>query len=199
MSPYEIARIAEVLSMSTTDVIAKHTSEGGTVLRQREDGGCSLLDGKHCGVHRGRPLVCRLYPLGRIVGKDERETFVRLQGHPQSEGELGEAATIGDYLDSQGTEPYTVASTRYFALFSRLATLLRTQPDGLTTLESVRTGERQEVSALEWLDIDATLARRATSGIPANLEARVSLHLELLEREIAAMEAASLRHSSPLD
>jgi hypothetical protein len=43
---------------------------------------------------------------------------------------------------------------------------------------------------LEWLDIDRALARRSSGEIPQELEARVALHLELFEREIAALEAA---------
>jgi hypothetical protein len=190
VSSYEIARIAAVLALSTTEVIARYTVEGGTVLRQREDGGCSLLNGKACGVHGGRPLVCRLYPLGRIVQKDESEQFITLRGHPESEGVLGENGTIGAFLESQGTEPYTAASARYFALFTRLMAVLQARPSGIESFQSALSTGAPETDALEWLDIDATLARRAEGEIPADLEARVALHLALFEREIAALERA---------
>jgi Fe-S-cluster containining protein len=193
VSPYEIARIADALSLSTTEVILRHTVEGGTVLRQREDGGCSLLAGKGCGIHPGRPLVCRLYPLGRVVENGGSERFVQLRGHPQSEGQLGDNGTIGAFLQSQGTEPYIVASARYFALFSRLIAVLRARPDGSDSFQSVVSDGAAEDGALEWLDIDLTLARRAEGGIPTGVEARVTLHLQLLEREIASLEATHLR------
>jgi Fe-S-cluster containining protein len=189
VSSYEIARIADVLALSTTEVIQRYTIEGGTVLRQREDGGCSLLDGTACGVHGGRPLVCRLYPLGRMVQKDEAEQFITLRGHPQSEGKLGEDGTIGAFLEAQGTEPYTVASARYFALFTRLMAVLQARQGGIDSFQSVVTSGAPEDNALEWLDIDATLARRAEGEIPTDVEARVALHLSLFEREIAALEA----------
>ena len=192
VSPYEIARIAAVLALSTTEVIARFTSEGGTILKQREDGGCSLLDGKHCGVHGGRPLVCRLYPLGRVVEKGEQEHFVQLKGHPESEGKLGETGTIGEYLEAQGTAPYIHASARYFALFGRLVAVIRARPEGVETFDRVLTlgthESASDVDELEWLDVDATLARRAPTEIPDDLEARIALHLQLLEREIAALE-----------
>jgi len=192
VSPYEIARLAETLSLSTTEVIARYTTEAGTVLAQREDGGCSLLDGQRCGVHAGRPLVCRLYPLGRVVEHGENEHFVRLKGHPESEGKLGEAGTIGSFLDAQGVAPYIAASARYFALFGRLVAVIRARPEGVETFDRVMTQGTHErasdVNELEWLDVDATLARRATGEIPTDVEARVALHLELFEREIAALE-----------
>jgi uncharacterized protein len=188
VSSYEIARIAEVLALSTTEVIQRYTVEGGTVLRQREDGGYSLLVGKGCSVHGGRPLVCRLYPLGRIVQKDETEQFVTLRGHPQSEGTLGKVGTVGAFLDSQGTEPYTLASARYFALFTRLMAVLQARAGGNDSLQSVVSSGSAEADALEWLDIDATLARRAEGEIPTDVEARVTLHLSLFEREIASLE-----------
>lgn len=195
VSPYELARIAQVRSLSTTEVIARYTSEGGTILKQREDGGCSLLDGKHCGAHAGRPLVCRLYPLGRVVEKGKPEQFVQLEGHPESEGKLGEAGTIGAFLEAQGTEPYIAASARYFALFGRLVAVVRARPDGIETFDRVMTlgthESASEVDELQWLDVDATLARLAGHDVPEELEARITLHLELLEREIASLEHAA--------
>ncbi len=187
VNPYEIARIAAARNTSTTEVLEKHTVEGGTVLKQREDGGCSFLEGKGCGVHAGRPLVCRLYPLGRIVEKEENERFVRLRGHPESEGVFGEAGTIGQFLENQQAEAYMQASAKYFALFTRLVKVLSARPDGSDTFRQVvKDGVPEE--SIEWLDVDATLARRAKGPIPDDVEARVALHLRLLEDEIASME-----------
>lgn len=188
MNPYEIARIADARGISTTEVIEKHTVEGGTVLRQREDDGCTFLEGKGCGVHSGRPLVCRLYPLGRIVEKNESERFVRLRGHPESEGVYGEEGTIGGYIEGQGTEPYMRASARYFALFTRLVAVLRARPGGSETFQRVVTEGVGEGISVEWIDVDATLARLASS-IPDTVEERVALHLRLLESEIASRES----------
>lgn len=184
VSPYEIARIAEVLAISTTEVIARYTVDGGTALRQRDDGGCSLLDGAGCSVHAGRPLVCRLYPLGRAVDRRGAERFVVLQGHPESEGTFGTDGTVEGFLASQGTEPYIEASRRYFALFQRLLGLLRATPDGNDTFADVVTHGVREDDLLGWLDIDATLDARAQHR-PDDLDARVALHLSLLEAELA--------------
>jgi hypothetical protein len=199
VSPYEIARLAEALALSTSEVIARYTSEDGTVLRQREDGGCSLLDGKRCGVHRGRPLVCRLYPLGRIVQRGQGEHFVQLSGHPESEGVFGEHGTIGEFIDAQGTKPYIDATARYFELFARLVAVIQARPAGTSTFQDViarganqaRSSDEEDV--LEWIDIDRTLARRSAEQPPHELAARVALHLALLEREIARLESEAER------
>lgn len=197
VNPYEVARIGAVLGLSTTEVIARYTTGNGSALAMREDGGCVLLDGRHCGVHAGRPLVCRLYPLGRIAEDDVGETFVRIEGHPQSEGRFGSDGTIASFLEAQGVAPYLDASTRYFALYKRLVRLLKTRPDGDPALAQASTDRAGSTPAdlLEWLDIDATLAHRATAPVPKSLEARVDLHLALLEREIATFEAAGLREA----
>src|SRR5262245_22789218 len=81
INPYEVARLARAKGQSTSEFRAAWTEDGqGTVLREKEDGTCVFLGPRGCEVHRDRPLVCRLYPLGRIVRSDGSEHFIRCQG-----------------------------------------------------------------------------------------------------------------------
>ena len=45
-----------------------------------------FLGERGCTVHADRPLVCRLYPLGRHIDEHGAESFYHLEPHPQTEG-----------------------------------------------------------------------------------------------------------------
>src|ERR1700676_2186503 len=78
LSPFDLLRLAREAGVATSEAIARFTIRRGSILKFRDDGACVALDGARCGVHRGRPLACRLYPLGieRDRGDDK---FVTLE------------------------------------------------------------------------------------------------------------------------
>src|SRR5215470_9862277 len=79
LNPYELARLARNLGLTTTEFRAAWTEHGdGLALRQTETGACVFLGSEGCTVHPDRPLVCRLYPLGRHVSADGSEAFSRI-------------------------------------------------------------------------------------------------------------------------
>jgi Fe-S-cluster containining protein len=82
-----------------------------------QDGRCAALDGVRCGLHPGRPLACRLYPLGleRVPADNggSIERFVRLDPAPGSLGIYGESSTVAEFLDEQGVQPYLDAVEHY--------------------------------------------------------------------------------------
>ncbi len=76
-----------------------------------------MLDGSRCGIHRGRPLACRLYPLGierDDAGIDER--FITLEAAAGSLGVYGDDGTVDDFLDAQNVAPHLDANARYASL-----------------------------------------------------------------------------------
>lgn len=125
VNPYEIARLADNLAMSTGEFARKFTTNGGTQLASNDDETCVFLTSGGCGVHRDRPLVCRLYPLGRHVSASGEESFSEIEPDPGCTGVYGEERTIGDYLDSQGARPYMRAADRYLSLFCTLYGIMR--------------------------------------------------------------------------
>lgn len=162
VGPYEILRLARARGLSTTAFIADFTEAGGTVLRTRDDGACPFLAGRGCAVHADRPLVCRLYPLGREVDAAGLETFILLAPEPGSEGRRAAAGTVADYLARQGVAPFLAQHDRYAALYDRMLSLLaRLDPAAPARLPNDR--EALDAGALRstWLDIDATLAAPA--------------------------------------
>ncbi len=173
VNPYEIARIAARLGISTTETIARFTSNGSALAFP--DGKCAFLTEQGCSVHADRPLVCRLYPLGRVAQADGSETIVELQPHPQSEGEYDTDGTVEQYFESQGAAPLMAAARRYHVLLGRVMDLLAAQgeiadPDGadsggVVSLVDVDPAVEQHCAALNlaipedpWIKMEIHLA-----------------------------------------
>jgi Fe-S-cluster containining protein len=120
LSPYDVIRIARAAKVSTGEAVARYTLRRGSLLRFLPDARCAALVGPRCTIHPGRPLACRLYPLGleRAPGVEGRhvEHFVRLEPATGSFGVYGAAGTVAEFLDSQDVAPYLDALARYYPL-----------------------------------------------------------------------------------
>ena len=115
LSPYDVLRIARAAGVSTGEAVKRYTIRRGSILRFDKSGACVALDGTRCTIHSGRPLACRLYPLG-IERDGNGERLVQLRPEPGSLGVYGDGGTAGDFLDAQGTRPYLDALDQYRAL-----------------------------------------------------------------------------------
>jgi Fe-S-cluster containining protein len=193
LNPYEVARLAQTRGTTTTEVLARFTGTGGSTLAVREDGSCVFLGERGCTVHSGRPLACRLYPLGRQVAPDGEERFAELEPHPQSAGVYGGPGTVDDYLRSQDVEAFHRAAARYATVFRRMLAVLACRKDlGEVRDESNDAMGRPplpEDDAL--LDVDAVVARHCAErgiAVPSELEDRISIHLEALGALLDEME-----------
>ena len=78
---YDIYNIAKAMGVSAAEAAMKYCtiSPGQTSalpvahLKERLDGSCSLLRKGLCMVQKDKPIVCRLYPVGRYYdGKEQR-------------------------------------------------------------------------------------------------------------------------------
>lgn len=190
VNPYEVARIARHLGLSTTETIARFT-EDGVWLRRTADDACCLLEGRGCSVHGDQPLACRLYPLGRRALPDGSEQLVELEPHPESEGTYGGDGTAEDFLVGQGITEYVAASARYLAVLTRLAAALERRlarhPQELDGLDLGPAGGRyaHRGPLPGWLDLDAMVLGAAEPGAPAPVAdpwAAMQLHVAMLER-----------------
>ena len=191
LSPYELARLAEAIGATTRVVLERHTDEGGTVLRF-DAHGCTFKDGARCRAHGGRPLACRLYPLGRIVDEHGDETFVEVAPHPDSKGIYGGPGTIASYLEAQGTEPFVAWAARYSAVARKIFARLDEAEGGAEAFREVVT--TPVAIASDWLDVDAVVARAGSARgipVPADVEARGAIHLEELEAWVASPGSVS--------
>ena len=121
LSPYDVIRIARAAKVSTGTAVARYTMRRGSLLRFLPDGRCAALEGPRCTIHPGRPLACRLYPLGleRAPGADGAgyvERFVQLEPAAGSLGVYGTAGTVAEFLNGQGVGPYLNAVAFYYPL-----------------------------------------------------------------------------------
>lgn len=121
LSPYDVIRIARAAKVSTGAAVARYTMRRGSLLSFLPDGRCAALEGPRCTIHPGRPLACRLYPLGleRAPGAEGAgyvERFVQLEPAVGSLGVYGAAGTVAKFLDDQGAAPYLKAVAFYYPL-----------------------------------------------------------------------------------
>src|SRR5437764_1465611 len=98
LSPYDLIRIARTAGMSTAEAAAKFTIRRGSILKFEQDGSCAALDGTTCTLHPGRPLACRLYPLGLERHQGAAESYLRLEPAVGSLGIYGSEGTVLNFL-----------------------------------------------------------------------------------------------------
>ncbi len=202
LGPYEVARLAENRGTTTADLLATYTTPSGTALRSREDGSCIFLGEHGCEVHSDRPLACRLYPLGRIVGTNGVEYFVEVEPHPETAGVYGDDGTVSDYVTLQGIEPYVRAADLYHGVLVRVAELLE-QVEGAADLLSGaaeahaddRAASVQEgtYDLAAWLDVDTAVGEHCRArGIepPTDVEQKIVTHVQALSEWLDGFASA---------
>lgn len=100
--PFELDTLARSLGITSQQFRERFTEEGrGTHLERRADATCVFLGPEGCTVHDARPLVCRLFPLGRHITAAGSETFTHMEPAPASRGVYGHDKTIADLLREQ--------------------------------------------------------------------------------------------------
>ncbi|MFZ2061926.1 MAG: YkgJ family cysteine cluster protein [Candidatus Binatus sp.] len=114
LSPYDVIRLARAAGASTREAIDRFTIRRGSILKFYDGGACVALEGTRCGVHRGRPLACRLYPIGiEHIEAAISEKFVRLEPAEGSLGVYGVDGNVDNFLAAQGVDEYLAANARY--------------------------------------------------------------------------------------
>jgi Fe-S-cluster containining protein len=185
VNPYEVARLARNRGIAAAELRARFTlNSEGTVLAQTDSGACVFLGPEGCTVHPDRPLVCRLYPLGRHIEESGRVSYSHVELEPPPGGRFGTDGTIDDYFQSQGAGPFIAAADAYFAWYCRVVRSLgspQAEPDG----------ERETAWPEDLLDLDAAVERdcaRQGSDPPQSLDERLLYHLSLLDAQLAGAD-----------
>jgi len=202
VNPYEVYRLARRLGLTTTRFLRQYTVNGGTELAVRDDLSCVFLGEQGCTVHSDRPLVCRLYPLGRAVQGGAPDQYFQLEPHPQSEGVFSDDGTVAEYLEQQGAAPFLAAADTYFALLDGARSTLSGLAAHDAALAETSSGIAPDDAATgpepsPWLDIDAVLAAESVGDDPdvrdvssLSAEEAMARHVAILERWHDTLRAA---------
>lgn len=196
VNPYEVARLARNRGVTTSEFRDAWTEDGaGNYLSQREDGACVFLGSEGCTVHPDRPLVCRLYPLGRHMTAGV-EWFSHVEPHPQSKGAFNRNGTIADFLAAQGVEPFLQAADEYVYWICALKESLDEAGDAPSADVSAQAAD----DARDMLDMDDAIARHCAAtgeAEPTEMEARRKLHLRILYELLNLAKTNGVDHGRP--
>jgi Fe-S-cluster containining protein len=206
--PHEVLGMSRLLGISTTEFLALYTDNGGTTLRSEADGRCVFVTASGCRVHSRRPLVCRLYPLGRMTDETGTERFALYPLQSGCEAEVGREGTIETFLESQGVGPYLEWSRRYSELYRRMVGLLDRlavqgkidaaaagEPEGAGPADSGSTEPEQEPDRAPlslWQDIDASLAEYCAAqdqAVLGEVDDAIALHLSAIKEWLDDLES----------
>ncbi len=190
LNPYDVARLAARLGISTTLFLKAYACAGGGALRVPETGVCVFLNSKGCSVHPDRPLVCRLYPLARNTSDDGDETFTLLESDAECIGTFGETGTVADYLSRQDAIEPLDKVDRYLSIYERLIEALRQAivRNDFSTKDVTRMIEPPSITGKEpvpsWLDMDLAVAQYCAQygvKLPHDLGEKTELHMRTAE------------------
>lgn len=132
LNPKDLYNIAAELSISQEEAVKRYceTYMGGTsrlpIVRLRPRGSikrCPLLKDRKCMVHKAKPTVCAMYPLGRCIAltPDTLDKIESVDLKPQyfltevDCGDKAETHTVRDWLGSFGIpveDPYYIRWNR---------------------------------------------------------------------------------------
>jgi hypothetical protein len=132
LNPWELACIANAKKITPKEFRDTYCEFGGIRLRFDGENGwkkqkaCSqYVNGFGCSVHVGRPLSCRLNPLGRQIQSGEiyymhlGNEFPCLDGCPEVLGLP--YLNVREYLEGQVTEKFEKAQDEYLNLMQNIA------------------------------------------------------------------------------
>ena len=132
LNPWELLRFSQEEKITPREFRDLYCEFGG--IRLRFDGetdkkgqhACNqYIDNIGCSVHKGRPLACRLYPLGRQIQFDKANYIYEGNEFPC----LTDCAevldvpklSVGDYLKEQEADPFENAQDAYLSVMQNIA------------------------------------------------------------------------------
>jgi uncharacterized protein len=132
LNPWELACMAEAKGLTPRAFRDRYCDLGGIQLRfdgapgWRRQPACSqYAPDLGCSVHSGRPLACRLYPLGRQRQGEELYYLYQGSDFPCREGcpEVLDLPrlSVAAYIEAQAAKRFEVAQDEYLELMQRLA------------------------------------------------------------------------------
>lgn len=184
VGPFDLLQLADTLGVSTTTVIRDYMATGFH-LQRHADGACVFLGAAGCTVHPGRPMVCRVYPLGRNVSHGE-EWFSVLHPVADSAAEWGKAGTVADYLEQQGANPSIDGLRLYTGFYLRMADRLAAAVDDAGRIPDTGWADAAGLGLVAGglLDPDPTIisyCQRKGLPVPRDVMDKAQCHIDAIE------------------
>ena len=217
INPWELARLAAVANLSRAEFRARHTDCRGTRLLfngpvgWRGKPACSLYDAQRgCTAHSGRPLTCRMYPLGRA--RHEGAVVYYHPGERLSCLDMCPSVTslpsqsVGQYLEGQDIANGEIATDAYANLVYGMVGVVKSLCDHGPTagvdvvavhqsfddLVAMTPEERTALLPDEWVDLLTLLPPNLPLDSPAIAVQRHGEHLNSLVQAQMNLTGASL-------
>jgi len=132
LNPWELNRFSKEKKITPREFRDLYANFGGIQLRfdgkkdKKGQQACSqYVDNMGCSVHLGRPLACRLYPLGRQIQFDKAQYIYEGKQFPclTDCAEVLELPklSVGDYLKGQEANSFEKAQDAYLDLMQNMA------------------------------------------------------------------------------
>jgi Fe-S-cluster containining protein len=132
LNPWELLSFSKEKKISPRAFRDLYTDFGGIRLTfngkpdKKGQLACSqYVDNMGCSVHLGRPLACRLYPLGRQIQFEKAHYIYEGKQFPclTDCAEVLELPklSVGDYLKGQGADPFEKAQDEYLMVMQNIA------------------------------------------------------------------------------
>ena len=132
LNPWELVCLAKEKKITSREFRDKYCEFGGIRLQFNGTLGwkklpaCSqYIDNFGCSVHLGRPLSCRLYPLGRQIQSEKVQYIYQGKEFPCLEGcpEVSQlpSLSVSEYLKGQITDNFEKAQDEYLLMMQNLA------------------------------------------------------------------------------
>lgn len=202
INPWELACLANEKQISTQAFKEQFCSYGGILLHfngkkdKRGKAACSqYIENFGCSVHAGRPLACRIFPLGRQVQSGEVQYIFQGNEFPCFQGcaavkELPHLRVV-DYLEGQQTSDFEKAQDLYLEIMQNLADI------AFELLLDTGLAETKETETLKsWCQSSRLHAEELAEKIPTDWINALLLPENLTE--FGNVEAFATRHNEQL-
>ncbi|MBV8360079.1 MAG: YkgJ family cysteine cluster protein [Deltaproteobacteria bacterium] len=195
LSPYDVIRLARAAGISTGKAIARYTIRRGSILKFDKNGDCAALDGTTCALHSGRPLACRLYPLGLEHDRRGTERYLQLEPAPGSHGIYGGHGSVQDFLAAEDAELHLQINRYYTTLLG----IFRQRIAELSDFDVVEPREFWRIAMREALaetnfDFNPIIAALFD---PDSLGCRADSDIYFIEQHVKAIEQLIHNESDP--
>ncbi len=132
LTGYDVFKISRALRIEPMKFISDYTecyighssNLPVVILKERYDGSCSLLRNGKCLVQDDKPIVCAIYPLGRIFVSGDEERFGYFEQHFNCSFGNKEY-TLKEWLDRFKIHDWDEASILWAKTIARCATSMR--------------------------------------------------------------------------